>query len=158
MNNKMKIVLTGLLTIAMFIGVKFGPVNEIYKLDVNLENMYDQLDSYLYSVEVYAKSVDITNDDQVYELQEQINLGREMLNNIEIYIDVKNNPRIIKEEILPQWSERLDSLQQVILTQLIDEIINLKDYYKINTEEFINKIPDNLPNQWKEYLVNLLNK
>lgn len=158
MNNKMKIVLTGLLTIAMFIGVKFGPVNEIYKLDVNLENMYDQLDSYLYSVEVYAKSVDITNYDQVYELQEQINLGREMLNNIEIYIDVKNNPRIIKEEILPQWSERLDSLQQVILTQLIDEIINLKDYYKINTEEFINKIPDNIPDQWKEYLKNLLYK
>lgn len=158
MNNKMKIVLTGLLTIAMFIGVKFGPVNEIYKLDVNLENMYDQLDSYLYSIEVYAKNVDITNDDQVYELQEQINLGREMLNNIEIYIDVKNNPRIIKEEILPQWSERLDSLQQVILTQLIDEIINLKDYYKINTEEFINKIPDNIPDQWKEYLKNLLYK
>ena len=158
MNNKMKIVLTGVLTIVMFIGVKFGPVNEIYKLDVNLENMYDQLDSYLYSVEVYAKSVDITNDDQVYELQEQINLGREMLNNIEIYIDVKNNPRIIKEEILPQWSERLDSLQQVILTQLIDEIINLKDYYKINTEEFINKIPDNIPDQWKEYLKNLLYK
>lgn len=158
MNNKMKIVLTGLLTIAMFIGVKFGPVNEIYKLDVDLENMYDQLDSYLYSIEVYAKNVDITNDDQVYELQEQINLGREMLNNIEIYIDVKNNPRIIKEEILPQWSERLDSLQQVILTQLIDEIINLKDYYKINTEEFINKIPDNIPDQWKEYLKNLLYK
>ena len=158
MNNKMKIVLTGLLTIAMFIGVKFGPVNEIYKLDVNLENMYDQLDSYVYSIEVYAKNVDITNDDQVYELQEQINLGREMLNNIEIYIDVKNNPRIIKEEILPQWSERLDSLQQVILTQLIDEIINLKDYYKINTEEFINKIPDNIPDQWKEYLKNLLYK
>lgn len=158
MNNKMKIVLTGLLTIAMFIGVKFGPVNEIYKLDVNLENMYDQLDSYLYSIEVYAKNVDITNGDQVYELQEQINLGREMLNNIEIYIDVKNNPRIIKEEILPQWSERLDSLQQVILTQLIDEIINLKDYYKINTEEFINKIPDNIPDQWKEYLKNLLYK
>lgn len=158
MNNKMKIVLTGLLTIAMFIGVKFGPVNEIYKLDVNLENMYDQLDSYLYSIEVYAKSVDITNDDQVYELQEQINLGREMLNNIEIYIDVKSNPRIIKEEILPQWSERLDLLQQVILTQLIDEIINLKDYYKINTEEFINKIPDNIPDQWKEYLKNLLYK
>lgn len=158
MNNKMKIVLTGLLTIAMFIGVKFGPVNEIYKLDVDLENMYDQLDSYLYSIEVYAKNVDITNDDQVYELQEQINLGREMLNNIEIYIDVKNNPRIIKKEILPQWSERLDSLQQVILTQLIDEIINLKDYYKINTEEFINKIPDNIPDQWKEYLKNLLYK
>ena len=158
MNNKMKIVLTGVLTIVMFIGVKFGPVNEIYKLDVNLENMYDQLDSYLYSIEVYAKNVDITNDDQVYELQEQINLGREMLNNIEIYIDVKNNPRIIKEEILPQWSERLDSLQQVILTQLIDEIINLKDYYKINTEEFINKIPDNIPDQWKEYLKNLLYK
>lgn len=158
MNNKMKIVLTGLLTIAMFIGVKFGPVNEIYKLDVNLENMYDQLDSYVYSIEVYAKNVDITNGDQVYELQEQINLGREMLNNIEIYIDVKNNPRIIKEEILPQWSERLDSLQQVILTQLIDEIINLKDYYKINTEEFINKIPDNIPDQWKEYLKNLLYK
>lgn len=158
MNNKMKIVLTGVLTIVMFIGVKFGPVNEIYKLDVNLENMYDQLDSYVYSIEVYAKNVDITNDDQVYELQEQINLGREMLNNIEIYIDVKNNPRIIKEEILPQWSERLDSLQQVILTQLIDEIINLKDYYKINTEEFINKIPDNIPDQWKEYLKNLLYK
>lgn len=158
MNNKMKIVLTGLLAIAMFIGVKFGPVNEIYKLDVNLENMYDQLDSYLYSIEVYAKNVDITNDDQVYEFQERINLGREMLNNIEIYIDVKNNPRIIKEEILPQWSERLDSLQQVILTQLIDEIINLKDYYKINTEEFINKIPDNIPDQWKEYLKNLLYK
>lgn len=158
MNNKMKIVLTGVLTIVMFIGVKFGPVNEIYKLDVNLENMYDQLDSYVYSIEVYAKNVDITNGDQVYELQEQINLGREMLNNIEIYIDVKNNPRIIKEEILPQWSERLDSLQQVILTQLIDEIINLKDDYKINTEEFINKIPDNLPNQWKEYLKNLLYK
>ena len=158
MNNKMKIVLTGVLTIVMFIGVKFGPVNEIYKLDVNLENMYDQLDSYVYSIEVYAKNVDITNGDQVYELQEQINLGREMLNNIEIYIDVKNNPRIIKEEILPQWSERLDSLQQVILNQLIDEIISLKDDYKINTEEFINKIPDNLPNQWKEYLVNLLNK
>ena len=158
MNNKMKIFLTGVLTIVMFIGVKFGPVNEIYKLDVNLENMYDQLDSYVYSIEVYAKNVDITNGDQVYELQEQINLGREMLNNIEIYIDVKNNPRIIKEEILPQWSERLDSLQQVILTQLIDEIISLKDDYKINTEEFINKIPDNLPNQWKEYLVNLLNK
>lgn len=158
MNNKMKIVLTGVLTIVMFIGVKFGPVNEIYKLDVNLENMYDQLDSYVYSIEVYAKNVDITNGDQVYELQEQINLGREMLNNIEIYIDVKNNPRIIKEEILPQWSERLDSLQQVILTQLIDEIINLKDYYKINTEEFINKIPDNLPDQWKEYLKNLLYK
>ena len=158
MNNKMKIVLTGVLTIVMFIGVKFGPVNEIYKLDVNLENRYDQLDSYVYSIEVYAKNVDITNGDQVYELQEQINLGREMLNNIEIYIDVKNNPRIIKEEILPQWSERLDSLQQVILTQLIDEIISLKDDYKINTEEFINKIPDNLPNQWKEYLVNLLNK
>ena len=154
MNNKMKIVLTGVLTIVMFIGVKFGPVNEIYKLDVNLENMYDQLDSYVYSIEVYAKNVDITNGDQVYELQEQINLGREMLNNIEIYIDVKNNPRIIKEEILPQWSERLDSLQQVILTQLIDEIINLKDDYKINTEEFINKIPD----QWKEYLKNLLYK
>ena len=158
MNNKMKIVLTGVLTIVMFIGVKFGPVNEIYKLDVNLENMYDQLDSYLYSIEVYAKNVDITNGDQVYELQEQINLGREMLNNIEIYIDVKNNPRIIKEEILPQWSERLDSLQQVILTQLIDEIINLKDYYKINTEEFINKIPGNIPDQWKEYLKNLLYK
>lgn len=158
MNNKMKIVLTGVLTIVMFIGVKFGPVNEIYKLDVNLENMYDQLDSYVYSIEVYAKNVDITNGDQVYELQEQINLGREMLNNIEIYIDVKNNPRIIKEEILPQWSERLDSLQQVILTQLIDEIINLKDYYKINTEEFINKIPGNIPDQWKEYLKNLLYK
>ena len=158
MNNKMKIVLTGLLTIAMFIGVKFGPVNEIYKLDVNLENMYDQLDSYVYSIEVYAKNVDITNGDQVYELQEQINLGREMLNNIEIYIDVKNNPRIIKEEILPQWSERLDSLQQVILTQLIDEIISLKDDYKINTEEFINKIPGNIPDQWKEYLKNLLYK
>lgn len=158
MNNKMKIVLTGLLTIAMFIGVKFGPVNEIYKLDVNLENMYDQLDSYVYSIEVYAKNVDITNGEQVYEFQEQINLGREMLNNIEIYIDDKNNPRIIKEEILPQWSERLDSLQQVILTQLIDEIITLKDYYKINTEEFINKIPDNLPDQWKEYLKNLLDK
>lgn len=158
MNNKMKIVLTGVLTIVMFIGVKFGPVNEIYKLDVNLENMYDQLDSYVYSIEVYAKNVDITNGDQVYELQEQINLGREMLNNIEIYIDVKNNPRIIKEETLPQWSERLDSLQQVILTQLIDEIINLKDYYKINTEEFINKIPGNIPDQWKEYLKNLLYK
>ena len=158
MNNKMKIVLTGVLTIVMFIGVKFGPVNEIYKLDVNLENMYDQLDSYVYSIEVYAKNVDITNGDQVYELQEQINLGREMLNNIEIYIDVKNNPRIIKEEILPQWSERLDSLQQVILTQLIGEIINLKDYYKINTEEFINKIPVNIPDQWKEYLKNLLYK
>ena len=156
MNNKMKIVLTGVLTIVMFIGVKFGPVNEIYKLDVNLENMYDQLDSYVYSIEVYAKNVDITNGDQVYELQEQINLGREMLNNIEIYIDVKNNPRIIKEEILPQWSERLDSLQQVILTQLIDEIISLKDDYKINTEEFINKIPGNIPDQWKEYLKNLL--
>lgn len=158
MNNKMKIVLTGVLTIVMFIGVKFGPVNEIYKLDVNLENMYDQLDSYVYSIEVYAKNVDITNGDQVYELQEQINLGREMLNNIEIYIDVKNNPRIIKEEILPQWSERLDSLQQVILTQLIDEIISLKDDYKINTEEFINKIPGNIPDQWKEYLKNLLYK
>ena len=96
MNNKMKIVLTGVLTIVMFIGVKFGPVNEIYKLDVNLENMYDQLDSYVYSIEVYAKNVDITNGDQVYELQEQINLGREMLNNIEIYIDVKNNPKRAK--------------------------------------------------------------
>ena len=36
--------------------------------------------------------------------------------------------------------------------------INLKDYYKINTEEFINKIPDNIPDQWKEYLKNLLYK
>lgn len=153
MNNKMKLILTVIFTLFIIIGIKIGPVNEVYKLDVQLEQFYEKLELAVTNAEKYADE----NDYSMMQLQEKINEARNIYDEVSSYIDEKGNPRIKKEEVLPSWSDRLDILQQIILSQLINEAVIINEMNNdINKEKFINEMPSNLPEEWKEYLKGLI--
>lgn len=152
MNSKIKYILICILTIAMGLAVKFGPVNKNYYQDLELEKYYEKINEEISKIEKQSLVKGITDE----QLQEIINDGRVIIENAKSYLMTKEKVKV--EEIVPKWSSRLDVIQQEILNH-IQEAIDVAKESK--SEEDINNarksIPYNLPNQWKSMYENIIN-
>lgn len=149
MSSRFKYIFIVLLTIMMTIGIKFGKVDDEYFVDLQVNKYYSEIWEYIISSEEFAEKKDFI------KLQSEILQARKLISSFQNY--VKDNYTEEYRQYIVNWSVRLDSVQQIILDEVIGKVNKataLKTQKDIDYAK--NSIPENLPDKFKGGIMNTL--
>lgn len=149
MSSRFKYIFIVLLTIMMTIGIKFGKVDDEYFVDLQVNKYYSEIWEYIISSEEFAEKKDFI------KLQSEILEARKLISSFQNY--VKDNYTKEYRQYIVNWSVRLDSVQQIILDEVIGKVNKataLKTQKDIDYAK--NSIPENLPDKFKSGIMNTL--
>lgn len=149
MSSRFKYIFIVLLTIVMIIGIKFGKVDDEYFVDLQVNKYYSEIWEYIISSEELAEKKDFI------KLQSEILQARKLISSFQNY--VKDNYTEEYRQYIVNWSVRLDSVQQIILDEVIGKVNKataLKTQKDIDYAK--NSIPENLPDKFKSGIMNTL--
>lgn len=149
MSSRFKYIFIVLLTIMMTIGIKFGKVDDEYFVDLQVNKYYNEIWEYIISSEELAEKKDFI------KLQSEILEARKLISSFQNY--VKDNYTEEYRQYIVNWSVRLDSVQQIILDEVIGKVNKataLKTQKDIDYAK--NSIPKNLPDKFKSGIINTL--
>ncbi|MBB6713506.1 hypothetical protein [Clostridium gasigenes] len=143
MTKKLKIVSIIILTIIMIIGVKFGREKEGFFVDLQINKLYETVNN-----EIGLTSGN--TEKKSYELQEDILKSRDLIKEFKDYT-IEQNKEAFYNSTVVDWSVKIDGVQQIILSRIIDSINKAKQVKSIDSiNEAKLSIPNNLPDKWKE--------
>ena len=98
----------------MTIGIKFGKVDDEYFVDLQVNKYYNEIWEYIISSEELAEKKDFI------KLQSEILQARKLISSFQNY--VKDNYTEEYRQYIVNWSVRLDSVQQIILDEVIGKV------------------------------------